>query len=137
MRPELDDLPVQIVENAGWEQGMASSLQTGLAALPLSDLAGVAVILCDQPLLTGEVLDRLVAAFEHPPHPLAAAEYGGTLGVPALFGRALFPELAALSGTEGAKRVLLRHAAEAARVPFPGGLLDIDSPDDLEKLTPG
>ena len=135
MRPELDGLPVQIFENVDWAQGMASSLCAGLRAVP-EDAEGAVVILCDQPLLTGDVIDALVTACGESRAPVAASEYGGTLGVPALFGRALFPELAALTGAEGAKQVILRHAADAARVPFPGGLVDIDTPDDLANLTP-
>ena len=137
MRPELDGLPVQIAENPSWERGMASSLRVGLDTLPSGDIAGVVLALCDQPRLTGEVLDGLVRAFHDPPHPLAVSLYGGTLGVPALFGRALFPELAALTGAEGAKRVIQRHAAQAARVPFAGGLTDIDTPEDLRALASG
>ena len=136
IRPELDGLPIQYVVNPDWEQGMASSLQVGLDALSDSDVAGVVIMLCDQPRVTGDVIDALVAARERASAPLAAAEYGGALGVPALFSRALFPELAALSGAEGAKKVILRHATETARVPFPGGLVDVDTPDDLAHLMP-
>ena len=137
MQAELGGLPVRAVVNPDWEQGMASSIRAGFASLHNDDLDGVIIILCDQPLLTSTVIDALATAFEASRNPLAAAEYGETLGVPALFGRELFPELAALTGLEGAKRVILRHTAMAARVPFPGGLVDIDTVDDLTHLTPG
>lgn len=134
MQPELDGLAVSVIVNPEWQSGMASSLQTGLQALE-EGASGVAVILCDQPLLTVETLDALVDAWEAADAPLAACEYAGALGVPAVFGRQLFPELAALSGAEGAKKVIVRHAALAARVAFPGGAWDIDRPQDLKRLS--
>lgn len=137
MRAELDGLPVRPGVNPHWERGMASSLHAGLAMLRGDPLDGVVIMLCDQPAVTSALIDALIAAWERTSAPLAAAEYAGTLGVPALFSRALLPELAALSGAEGAKRVILRHAAEAARVPFPGGEVDIDTVDDLVHLTSG
>jgi molybdenum cofactor cytidylyltransferase len=62
---------------------------------------------------------------------MAACEYSGTVGVPALFTRALFPELRELK--EGAKPLLRRYASQLAAVPFPGGAVDIDTPEDAAR----
>jgi molybdenum cofactor cytidylyltransferase len=136
MRHELHGLPVQIADNAQWESGMASSIQVGLRALP-HGLDGVLVMLCDQPQVTSAILDSLVAAWEGSGAPLAACEYGGALGVPALFAAVLRPELDSLRGAEGAKRLLQRYRAQAVSLPFPGGALDIDTPEDLKRLLAG
>jgi molybdenum cofactor cytidylyltransferase len=61
-------------------------------------------------------------------------EYGGTLGVPALFHHTLCGELLKLSSTAGAKRVLTEHADKAFRVPLPEALLDIDTIEDYRYL---
>lgn len=55
--------------------------------------------------------------------------------MPALFGRALFAELSRLEGAAGAKQVIKRHAAAARFLPFPGGEVDVDTPDDFTRLT--
>ncbi len=57
-----------------------------------------------------------------------------TRGVPALFGRTLFPELLKLRGAEGAKRVITRHAAEAVFVRVPEAAFDVDTPNDYRAL---
>lgn len=135
MQPELLGLPVDIVENLNWESGMASSIQAGLNAMP-DDVEAITVILCDQPGLSSKVIETLMIAWQTTEAPLAACEYAGTLGVPAVFSRDLFSELLALSRTEGAKRVIARHAAQAARISFPNGAWDIDTPEDLAGLSP-
>ena len=63
--------------------------------------------------------------------PLISSAYAGTVGVPALFDREFFPELTALSGSEGARSLIRRHADEVLQIPWPEGALDLDLPDDL------
>jgi len=136
LREELAGLDVVTMENGDWEQGMGTSLRVGLDALLTgdADVEGVVVCLCDQPLLAVDVIDALVTAYQQTGQPIAASEYGGTVGVPALFSRALFPELRELK--EGAKPLLRRLRALVVSVPFPGGVLDIDTPSDYERLEP-
>jgi molybdenum cofactor cytidylyltransferase len=54
-----------------------------------------------------------------------------------LFGRPLFTELARLEGGAGAKQVIQRYAAEAHFLPFRGGEVDVDTPDDFSRLSQG
>ena len=136
LRFELQDLDVRIVENPDAAQGLSTSVRAGLVALDAEGEPDAALFMtCDQPQVTPELLRRLVAAFAAS-HPAAVAcEYGGTVGVPALFGRALFGELRTLVGDAGAKQILQRHPAETVRVPFEGGALDIDTPEDVGRLS--
>lgn len=127
LQEELAGLAVQIVENPHWAEGMGTSLRAGLDALTETQ-EGAVVCLCDQPLLSADIIDALVTAHDDTEKPIAACEYDGTVGVPALFSRALFSELRALK--EGAKPLLRRHASQIAIVPFPGGDADIDTPED-------
>jgi molybdenum cofactor cytidylyltransferase len=62
-----------------------------------------------------------------------ACAYGGALGVPALFPRALFPELAGLRGDRGAQPLLASHADSAIALPFPAGALDLDTEADVAR----
>ena len=136
-RRELYGLDVQEVLNPRWETGMASSVRAGVEALVGADAdADAAVLLlCDQPHVTAEVISALVAAHRATGSAVVASAYGGSFGVPALFGRALFVELAQLEGAAGAKQVIKRYAAEAHFLPFPGGEVDVDTPDDFSRLT--
>lgn len=138
LRSEIDDLPVHLVLNEQWAEGMGSSIRAGLTALTTDDrqqaTEALVLMLCDQPYVTAGVIDRLVAAYHSNDKGIMASEYDGTLGVPALFGRESFAELAALSGAGGAKTVIAAHASDVVRVPFPGGATDVDTPDDYLRL---
>lgn len=134
MQVELAGLDIIMIENADAARGLSTSVHSGLEVLAASGADAALFMTCDQPLLTSDVLRQIVAAYAAR-RPLAVAcEYGGTVGVPALFDRLLFGELRALEGDQGAKRVLQRHLAETVRVPFQGGELDVDTPEDALKL---
>ena len=133
---EIADLPVERVINPQWEQGLSGSLRVGLARLIeiAPQLAGVVVLLPDQPLVQPEHVTALLAAWDPPRRPLAAAAYNGILGVPAVFGREFFAELAALTGQEGARALILRHVAETAPVEMAAAAQDVDTPSDYRRL---
>ena len=136
-RRELDGLDVREVFNMRWETGMASSVRAGVEGLlsAAPDIDAVVLLLCDQPHVTAEVISGLVAAHRTTGSPIVASTYGGNFGVPALFGKSLFDELARLEGAAGAKQVIKRHASEAHFLPFDEGEVDVDTPDDFSRLT--
>ncbi|HXG41562.1 MAG TPA: nucleotidyltransferase family protein [Dehalococcoidia bacterium] len=127
------------VPNPGWQEGMASSIRAGLAALqrgwPQTEAA--IVMVCDQPAVNAHLLRRLADAWHRHGAVAVACSYGDTLGVPALFDRTLWPELMALRGDRGAKAVLERHREATVLVPFPEGDLDIDTLEDWQRLQGG
>ena len=135
-RRELDGLNVREALNPHWETGMASSIRAGMDCL-LSmepDVAAAVLLLCDQPHVTSDVISNLVAAHHATRMPVIASAYGESFGVPALFSRTLFPELAELEGMSGAKEVIKRHASEAHFLPFHEGDVDVDTPADFSRL---
>ena len=136
-RRELEGLDVREVLNSLWETGMASSIRAGVEALISADpdADAAVLLLCDQPHVTADVISRLVDAHRATGSPLVASAYGGGFGAPALFGRTLFAELTRLEGAAGAKQVIKRHAAGAHFLPFAGGEVDVDTPDDFSRLT--
>ena len=132
---ELTGLDLLLTVNPNWQTGLASSLKAGLAALvEAGPLDAVVVMLCDQPRVTPALLNSLLAAFTETGCQVAASEYGGALGVPALFSRSLFADLEALTGDEGARRVIRAYAGPVAKIPFPGGETDIDTAQDAARL---
>jgi molybdenum cofactor cytidylyltransferase len=136
IKPEISQLPVQIVENQQWAEGMSASIRVGLEALLAvnQNLEAVAIALCDQPFVSPQTLDRIVEAFHSTGKPIIASEYAGTLGVPVLFSRSLFSELMDLKSNEGAKKLVKKHIHEVFSVPFPEGSIDIDTQTDYEQL---
>jgi CTP:molybdopterin cytidylyltransferase MocA len=126
------------VFNENWEKGIASSIHAGLRELDARGLtsSSVLIVSCDQPRLTAHHLKGLIGAFAAQDQAsIAASSYAGTLGVPALFPRAAFPQLLALRGDKGARALLLDPPCPVIAVPFAGGEIDIDVPADLEHLS--
>ncbi len=132
LTPELAGTNVSTVVNAGWEHGMGTSVRLGLSVLaPGPKVDAVLLTLCDQPLVGPDALKRLLAASAGS---TAAAEYSGTLGVPAVFGREHFAELAVLPDAGGAKSILQRHAAHITAVPMPEAATDIDTREQYDSI---
>jgi molybdenum cofactor cytidylyltransferase len=135
LEPELAGLPVEVALNPDWEKGLGSSIRAGMQALrDTPDVEGVVLTLCDQPLVSPDILGKFVAAYQSTGKPLIAAEYQGTLGVPALFDRQFFSHLEQLADGTGARCDIGAAAGALYSVPFPAGAFDIDTPQDYERL---
>lgn len=131
VRAALDGLTLAFAHNGDHASGMASSLRTGLLALP-ADVDGALVLLGDMPAVTPPLLDRLIAAFAADPSVDALVPTrDGRRGNPALLSRALFQAAATLTGDEGARRLLARGRVAEVEVGDPAVLLDVDEPAGL------
>jgi molybdenum cofactor cytidylyltransferase len=133
---EVVDLPVLVAHNVAWRAGMGASIRTGVEALTQAGLAvdGVVIAVCDQPFCDASVIRRLLEGHTRGKQRIVAASYAGVYGVPALFDATLVPELLALDGQEGARRVIESHRETILAVPFDAGAVDIDTPEDLMRL---
>ncbi len=122
---------------ADWTEGMAASLRTGIGALS-DDVAGAFIFLGDMPRIPVEVLGPLAEAVRAGA-PAALPTFEVQDGHPVLFARALFPDLLKLTGDRGGRSVIAALGERAVRIEAPsnGVLLDVDSPDDLERLRQG
>lgn len=125
---------VTVVANPDWRQGMGGSLARGVASLP-AGVAAALVLVTDQPQLSAGLLGAILGRYRGGAAALVACRYAsGALGVPALFARRHFAELAALAGDRGARALFTRHAAALAEVSFPTGDRDVDTPADAAAL---
>ena len=129
----ISSLPVNIVENNHWQQGLASSIKAGINSLE-PDCRAVLITLCDQVLVTEEHLRRLVDRWMADPSRIIASGYAGTLGTPAVIPAEFYPQLLALEGDAGAKSVLRNNTDNVTTIPIPEAEFDLDVPADLEKL---
>jgi molybdenum cofactor cytidylyltransferase len=126
--------PASVIVNRTWEEGLSSSLRFGLASLP-PGCDAVLVLLGDQVGVTADDLKRLAAAWKGEESLIAAAVYDQHVGVPAIFPRLCFSELADLRGDQGARTVLERNSYRLVRVPMSNAAIDLDTPEDLAMLT--
>lgn len=124
----------RIVHNASYDEGMGTSLRSGIAAAsPRAEAA--LIVLADQPFVEAATIDRLIAQYrEHRPQ-IAVPVYNGFRGNPVLLDRSVFPELLQLSGDIGCRAIFGSHAQNILKVPVDdvGMLLDVDTMEDFER----
>ena len=115
--------------------GQSSSLKAGLAALTEETDAAL-FLLGDQPLITPQLIDTILAAYTASPHPIVLPTFHGKRGNPVLFGRETFPRLTALTGDQGARPLFEEYADRilAVAVDDPAIHLDVDTAEEYERL---
>lgn len=131
----LDVAGASVVDNPDWASGMASSLRTGLGALP-AEAEAVVIALVDQPGIGAEPVRRLVAAYDGGAE-VGVATYGGRPRNPVLLARRHWAEVAALAvGDVGARAFLRAHPERVTPVECgdTGDPTDIDTQADLERM---
>lgn len=122
----LDPQKLLILENPHYQQGMSTSLQTGIHALSKQNTAtgsiystrvdSALILLGDQPLISTQIIDTLLATYRTAGKSIVAPLYNKKRGNPVLFSAALFPELLTVTGDEGGRSVIQHHASEIATV---------------------
>jgi molybdenum cofactor cytidylyltransferase len=124
-----------IVRNEDYESGMATSIACGTRAVaPVAD--AILILLADQPLITFEHLVSMQKAWHASPTSIVATEFDKIAGAPVIFPAAHFAALSDLRGDSGARTVLEANNKEVIRIPFADAAVDIDSPEDLQRLQP-
>ena len=122
----------ELIYNPGWSSGMSSSIRLGCELLS-DDCDQLLVLLADQVLVSTSELETLIA--QAVDGSSACAGFSETVGPPAVFSRAWYPDLLTLNAENGAKKLLTDPAKQVTIVPMKSAGWDIDSKDDLERLS--
>jgi molybdenum cofactor cytidylyltransferase len=131
--PALAGLPIKIVNNPGWNEGQASSLQVGIQSLPKETGAAI-FILTDQPQVTPELLDKMKSEHAHTLAKIIAPTVDGQRTTPTLFDRNTFAELQKLQGDSGGRQLFSQYQPRYFEYSDSSLLLDIDQPEDYQKF---
>lgn len=110
-------------------QGMGRSIAAGVSAA--ASAPGWLILPGDMPLVQTSSIRAVAARLSQ--DPVVFAQYRGQRGHPVGFSSELYSELIALQGDEGARRLLMRYAAQPVVVDDSGVLADIDTEDDLAR----
>jgi molybdenum cofactor cytidylyltransferase len=138
MKAALGGRPVRYVHAPDYAQGLAESLKTGIAAVP-PECVGAIVCLGDMPLVTGRMIDRLLAMFDpEEGRSIVLPTFRGKQGNPMIWDRRYFPEILGISGDSGARFLVGKHAEQVAEVEIGDDavLRDFDTPESLATLPP-
>ena len=121
------------VANPEPENGQASSLRLGVAALPPG--RDPLVVLADQPWVSAGTLGRLLSArAEHPRAAGIGLATSGVVGPPVVLHCSLRPQIAELTGDAGARTLLRRYGARVVAVQAEGDeACDVDDVGDLQR----
>jgi molybdenum cofactor cytidylyltransferase len=118
IQQDLAQNSIQVIENPDYSLGQSTSMQAGLrtllAAKPEDVSTSAIFLLGDQPMITAQMIDELIALKEQSGKRIALPLYQGRRGNPVVFALDLAPELLQVSGDEGGRGVLKRHPDEIA-----------------------
>jgi molybdenum cofactor cytidylyltransferase len=128
---ELEGLPVTLVENPRYAEGLAGSFRAGAAAVP-GDVEAAVFTFADRPFVTAELYRRVLEAYARRRPLLVAGRYGDVLAPPHLIRRDLFERVA--NEGVGIRPLLESHAVDSLVLDFPHqALIDVDEPADYER----
>lgn len=120
-----------VIVNEAPAEGMSRSVQLGLRAARAKGAKAVVIALADMPRITAAHVYRLLDTARDDPQAVVASSDGTKPCPPAVFGAARFDFLESLEGDAGA-RDLVRAGRHV--ITTPAELIDIDTPEDLDRL---
>lgn len=131
----IRDPRLELVVNSDYTEGMASSIRRGLERIR-GNFPSFMLLFGDQPLLDASTMELLLEAFWASEKEICVPLARGKRGHPVIFGSRFYPHLMALRGDVGGRGILEAHPEEvlAVEVPYPDVLVDVDSPEDLERV---
>jgi molybdenum cofactor cytidylyltransferase len=110
-----DPSRLKIVENSSYEQGISSSILTGLSHLE-KEYDHVMILLGDMPHITSGVINRLLLGYRESGLPLGALRVRGKRSHPVIIGRPFFSALHQLTGDQGARDLFISHRDQVCLV---------------------
>jgi probable phosphoglycerate mutase len=133
--PLLGRTATRWVENPNPGRGMFSSVKIGCAAVQNGSEA-VFIHPADVPLIRPATLQGLAACLRSSGKQMVVPTHAGQRGHPPLLAAALIPELLAYGGKRGLRGFLAAHESDLEVMPCddPGVVLDMDTPQDYERL---
>jgi molybdenum cofactor cytidylyltransferase len=135
IRERISTENLSLVINESYQQGMGTSLQAGLAALPPGVDAAL-IVLADQPFIRPKTLDILMDQYMRSSAQIVIPTYKGFRGNPVLLDRSVFSEVMALTGDIGCRAIFGNHLEGIIKQPVEdiGILLDLDTTGDFELM---
>jgi len=132
----LQGLPVKLVHNPDYAEGLGTSLKTGIAAVP-QDADAAIVCLGDMPQVDAGLINRLIAAFDPERGALVVVpSIDGRRGNPVVWSRRFFHDLMAIHGDIGARHLIGNYAEAVVEVAVAGdaALVDVDTPESFSAV---
>ena len=143
VKAAVQDLPVEVVHNAEWQSGQASSIIAGLSPHPIpppnsmnwgEEVGGAIFLLADQPQVTPTIIQALVEKHASTLDPIVAPMVLDQRANPVLFDRVTFSDLMKLEGDIGGRGIFSKHKVTYLPWHDDAMLLDVDTPEHYQRL---
>ena len=131
IKDEINDLPIKILVNPNFKEGMGFSLSYGISKLNKFDK--VLIMLCDQPFIPIIHYENLLQKSNKNEDTIVCSKYQGKLAVPSIFPKKYYKDLEKLGGDKGARKLLEENSLEFINLDDKYSI-DIDTKEDLSKL---
>ena len=139
VRRKIQNKPVKVLFNPDYQEGMLTSAQCGVQALP-EWADAFALMLVDQPFITPDLINRVVDAYNGTDKGIALPSYNYRRGHPVIFNRRYASDILALKAESDGIRSLFRKNADDIHyviVDTNRVLKDIDYRKDYEEALQG
>jgi xanthine dehydrogenase accessory factor len=127
----------RLILNPDYAEGMSTSIQAGLRALPAEAEAAM-IVLADQPFVRPATLDALCDEYRRTRAQVVLPTFNGFRGNPVLVDRSLFAAMMSLRGDTGCRAIFGDHAESIVKVVVEdrGVVMDVDTEEDLTSNSP-
>ena len=135
IRAKLTDESASVVINDEWRSGQLSSIRAAIRSLPADETGGLILCPVDHPMVSAELVARLIETFDLSGKLVVLPTYRGRRGHPVIFRASLYDELLAASPSIGAREVVWAHVADVVEFPTEeeGVVLNLNDPETLRR----
>ena len=123
------------VLNKNWKKGIGSSISCAINYLIhlKTDYAGILIMLCDQPLIDADYINKMISAFKRSNKGIVATAYKHSNGVPVLFDKKYLEDLSNLEGNRGAKEIIAANSNNVIAINPNGKEKDLDTMEEYQQ----
>jgi molybdenum cofactor cytidylyltransferase len=134
----IRNMPVTVVINQNYKQGMGTSIAAGLAAIK-PGIEGIMLALADQPLVDTATINFLIDAFKSGGKGIVIPAYKSKRGNPVIFDIKYKAQLMLLKGDVGGREIIKNNPGDVLEISVnsKGVLLDIDTEESYNRIKNG
>ena len=131
---QCNSTDVSWILNKNWKRGMGSSISCAINHVNLkTDYDGILIMLCDQPLIDADYLNKMISTFKRSNKGIVATAYKHRKGVPVLFHKKYLEELSNLDGNLGAKKIIADNSKDVFDIDPNGKEKDLDTLEEYQQ----
>ena len=135
IKSKINDRDVVIIHNKEWEEGIHTSIKSGIKEILNKQLyKAVIIFVVDQPFLTSEIIKKQIQEFDRISPKVIAVRVNGEQVNPVLFARDTFEELVHLKKGQSGKNVIQNYPVHWVDSDNQLLQIDIDTQDDYRKV---